>query len=404
MSQKSSDRRNISILSLCQALYASGLSLNVAITALVGFALASDKAYASLPFAAQLIATMLTSIPAAMLMARIGRKPSYLIATIIAMLGSVLSTLGIIQHNFLLFTTGSIAFGIYAGFANYYRFTAADSVRVDFKSRAISYVMLGGVIAAFIGPNLANLTRDVISDASFAGSYAAIMVLHILSFLLLSFLKLEENTDKSAQHTTAPQRPILEIALQPRFIVAVICAMLGYAVMTLVMTATPLAMQHHAYPFAETSFVIQWHVFAMFAPSFFTGHLIRRLGALPILFTGVIFALACVIINLNGTTVSHFWAALFLLGLSWNFLFIGGTSLLTETYRPQERFKAQALNDFLVFSMVAAASLTAGVLHHHFGWQVVNYGAIPALTIILASLLWLSVFKQSKSPQPELET
>lgn len=399
-SSQTSYKKNILILSFSQALFASGISLNVATTALVGFALATDKAYASLPFAAQLIATMLTSIPAGMLMARIGRKPSFLIATIIAMAGSVLSTLGIIQQDFLLFTTGSIAFGIFAGFANFYRFTAADCVKAEYKSRAISYVMLGGVIAAFIGPNLANFTRDVVSEATFAGSYAALMVLHIFSFLLLSFLRLQGSEERTKENASTAMRPLLEIARQPRFIVAVICGMLGYAVMALVMTATPLAMQNYAHPFGKISFVIQWHIFAMFAPSFFTGHLIRRVGLLPILFAGVIFALACVVINLNGTTINHFWSSLFLLGLSWNFLFIGGTTLLTEAYRPEERFKAQALNDFLVFSVVAAASLTAGFLHHNIGWQAVNYGAIPALGVILLSLIWLFKVDRGSPFQP----
>ena len=401
MSPAAQFRRNVSILSLCQALFASGISLTVATTALVGFALASDKAYASLPFAAQLIATMLTSIPAAMLMARIGRKRGYLLASVIAMLAGALATLGIIRHDFVLFTAGSVGLGVFNGFANYYRFTAADSVGAEYKSRAISYVMAGGLIAAFIGPNLATVTREVIANASFAGSYAAIIMLHALSFILLNFLKLEQNSSEQAQQASARQRPLTEIIRQPRFMVAVVCATLGYAVMTLIMTATPLAMQVCEYPFAETSFVIQWHVFAMFAPSFFTGHLIRRLGILPILFSGAVFGLACVLVNLNGTSVTHFWLALLLLGLSWNFLFIGGTTLLTETYRPAERFKTQALNDFMVFSVVASASLSAGILHHKFGWQTVNYGALPALGIILLSLAWLYLMKPGTTEEAE---
>ncbi len=402
MSYAASFKRNVTILALCQALFASGISLVVSTTALVGFALASDKAYASLPFTAQLVATMLTSIPASMLMARLGRRASYLIATVIAMLGSVLSTLGIVQQNFWLFLAGNVALGMFSGFANYYRFTAADSVDVEYKSRAISYVMVGGVIAAFIGPNLANFTRDIISHAAFAGSYAATMVLYILSFTLLAFLKLPHTPYKTVTDTTTDTRPLRDIVGQPRFIIAVICGMLGYAVMSLVMTATPLAMQVCEYPFSDTSFVIQWHVLAMFAPSFFTGHLIRRFGLLTILITGALFGLACVAINLNGTTVSHFWTALVLLGLSWNFLFIGGTTLLTETYRPEEKFKAQALNDFMVFSMVATASLSSGILQHYFGWRFVNYSAIPALAIILVSLGWL--YSVNRSNALTLET
>ena len=277
---------------------------------------------------------------------------------------------------------------MFNGFGNYYRFTAADIVDSQHKSRAISLVLAGGVIAAIVGPNLANLTRDVISQASFAGSYAAIIGLYILSFVVLSFLKLPA-TSVHKQSNKDTGRPLRQIVTQPKYIVAVICGMLGYGVMSLVMTATPLAMQVHAYPFADTSFVIQWHVLGMYVPSFFTGHLIHRFGNLRIMLLGALAGLACVAINLTGTSVTHFWIALSCLGVSWNFLFIGATSLLTETYQREETFKAQAVNEFTVFSTVAAASLSAGALQHLFGWAAVNMGAIAPLLIIMASLLWL---------------
>lgn len=235
---------------------------------------------------------------------------------------------------------------------------------------------------------MANYTKDIFGSAMFAGSFASIIAFYILSFVLLVFIKLPE----SANHQDKLQlsgRPLSVIMKQPCFIVAVLNGMLGYGVMSLVMTATPLAMQHNHHPFSDTSFVIQWHVLGMFAPSFFTGHLIKRFGLLKIMFIGGLAGISCVGINLMGTSINHFWLALFLLGISWNFLFIGATTLLTETYRPEERFKAQAANDFIVFSTVAAASLSAGALQHNFGWQAVNYGAIPALVIILLSLIWL---------------
>lgn len=381
-------KRNIPILALCQALFMSGTSLMVATTALVGFSLADDKVYASLPFTLQLLATMFTSIPAAILMAKIGRKHTFLLGTVIAMIGAGICAIAVVQHNFLLFILGSVLIGIYSGFSNFYRFTAADSVDTENKSRAISYVLAGGVLAAIIGPNLANHTRDIISGAAFAASYTAIIGLYILSFVLLSFLDLphKKQTDKTKQDSG---RPLLDIAKQPRFIISLICAMLGYATMTLVMTATPLAMQHHEHIYSDTAFVIQWHVLGMFAPSFFTGHLIKRFGVLNIMFFGAVFGAACIVINLNGASVNHFWFALFLLGVSWNFLFIGATTLLTETYTEKEKFKTQALNDFLVFSVVSVASLFAGVLHHKFGWQFVNYIAIPAIVGIIISLVWL---------------
>lgn len=403
MPTKSSFKRNIPLLALCQAMFMSGTSLMVATTALVGFSLADDKAYASLPFTLQLLATMFTSIPAAMLMAKIGRKYTFLLGTIIAMIGAAICAIAVIQHQFLLFILGSILIGIYSGFSNFYRFTAADSVDKEHKSRAISYVLAGGVIAAIIGPNLANHTRDLISGAAFAASYTAIIGLYILSFIFLSFLDLPHQK-QSNEHKKDSGRPLLTIAKQPQFIISLVCGMLGYATMTLLMTATPLAMQHNHHVYSDTAFVIQWHVLGMFAPSFFTGHLIKRFGVLNIMFYGALFGAACIIINLNGTSVNHFWFALFLLGVSWNFLFIGATTLLTETYTDKERFKAQAFNDFLVFSVVAMASLFAGILHHKFGWQFVNYIAIPAIIGILISLVWL--YRTNKintiSPNSEL--
>ena len=402
MSTEQSFKRNIPILALCQALFMSGTSLMVATTALVGYALADDKIYASLPFSMQLLATMFSSIPVAILMAKIGRKSTFLIGSVIAMSGAAICAYAVVQHQFILFIVGSVFIGIFSGFANFYRFTAADSVATANKSRAISYVLAGGVLASIIGPNLANLTRDVISDATFAGSYAAIILLYIFSFIALSFLDLPHN--KPLPHEPVDTgRPLLTIARQPRFIIAVICGMLGYATMTLVMTATPLAMQHHNHVYSDTAFVIQWHVLAMFAPSFFTGNLIKTFGLIKVMFAGALLGLACVVINLEGTTVNHFWAALVLLGISWNFLFIGATTLLTETYHADERFKSQALNDFLVFSMVSAASLSSGILHHNVGWQFVNYLAVPALIIILISLSWLYKITRVVDIQPDSE-
>jgi len=399
MHNNKSYKRNIPILALCQALFMSGTSLMVATTALVGFALADDKIYASLPFTLQLVATMFTSIPAAILMTKIGRKSTFLLGTVIAMIGAAICAYAVIQHNFLLFIIGSVFIGIFSGFANYYRFTAADSVDKEHKSRAISFVLAGGVLAAIIGPNLANYTRDIINNAMFAGSYASIIILYVLSFILLNFLDLPHNKQQ-AKSSQDSSRPLRIIARQPRFIIAVISGMLGYATMTLVMTATPLAMQHHNHVYADTAFVIQWHVLGMFAPSFFTGYLIKRFGLLPIMAVGALFGLACIVINLNGTTTNHFWFALVLLGISWNFLFIGATTLLTETYNENEKFKAQALNDFLVFSVVSVASLSAGVLHHKFGWQFVNYIAIPAVIGIIISLIWLYKVNKIEDIQP----
>lgn len=381
--------RNILILSLCQASMFSGQSLIVATSALVGFLLADDKSLATLPYASQLLTTMLTSIPAAALMSRIGRGGAFRIATLLGMIGGGLCTLAIVQGSFYLFVAGSVFLGSFAGFGNYYRFAAADSVAPVHKSRAISYVMVGGVVAAFVGPNLANLTRDVLGQAAFAGSYASLIGLYILSLSLLLLFRPPPVRTKAERDAQGTGRPLRVIAMQPGFVVAVLCGALGYAVMTFVMTATPLAMEHEGHVFSDSSFVIQWHVVGMFAPSFFTGHIINRIGLLRTMTIGAVAALVCIAVNLTGQTVGHFWLALSLLGIAWNFLFIGATTLLTRVYSPEETFKTQAANDFLVFSTVTVASLSAGAVHYHYGWQVINYGAVPALAIVLLALSWL---------------
>lgn len=379
--------RNVPLLATCQALMMSGNSLLITTSALVGFALAADKSLATLPLAAQFVATMLTSIPAAMLMERIGRKRGFMLATLLGLSGGVIATLAILNGDFWLFLLGTVLFGSFNGFGNYYRFAAADAVDVEHKSRAISYVMAGGVVAAVVGPNLARLTRESIEGALFAGSYASMLVIYMLALLALSFIKLPARHVEESGSEAA--RPLRLIASQPRFIVALLGAMLGYAVMSLVMTATPLAMHDHAHAFADTSFVIQWHVLGMFAPSFFTGHLIRRFGVLNVMFLGGLLGVGCIVINLLGNSLWHFWTALLLLGISWNFLFIGGTTLLTETYRPNERAKTQAVNDFIIFTTVSAAILSAGALQHHLGWKMVNIGALPMLSVIMLSIIWL---------------
>ena len=381
-------RRNVPLLATCQALMMSATSLIITTAALVGFALAEDKSWATLPLAAQFIATMCTTIPAALLMDRIGRRKGFMLASLFGVSGAVSATLAILTGKFPLFTIGTIQIGIFNGFGNYYRFAAADAVDKHLKGRAISYIMAGGVIAAFVGPNLANLTRSLIGNTPFAGSYGSLVGFYILSLAVLAFLKLPSKPLRDNIADAGMGRPLKVIAAQPMFIVAVVSGMLGYGVMALAMTATPLAMHHFAHPFAKTSFVIQWHVLGMFGPAFVTGNLINRYGVLNIMLAGAVLGIACLAVNLAGSSVFHFWAALLLLGISWNFLFIGATTLLTETYRPEERAKAQALNDFAVFTTVALSSLSAGALQSRYGWRTVNLGLIPMLALILSCILW----------------
>jgi len=382
--------RNVPLLALSQALTVSAVSLILTTSALVGFALTDDKSFATLPVALMAIATMCTSIPAAMLMEKIGRKNGFMLSTLFGIAGSLISLLAILESEFWLFVVGNMLIGIFNGFASYYRFSAADAVDQGHKSRAISYVLAGGVVAAFVGTNLANLTHDMIDTAEFAGSYAALTGFYLLSLLTLGFLKLPPHLSMSQPGEDSRERPLRIIMRQPRFIVALLCGMLGYGVMSLIMTATPLAMAHHAQSFDQIAFVIQWHLLGMFAPAFFTGNLIHRYGVFRVMLVGALLGILCVLINLLGTGEYHFLLALLLLGVSWNFLFVGATTLLTETYHPVERGKVQAFNDFFVFTTVAVASLTAGILQHHLGWQAVNLGVLPLLLVILASILWVA--------------
>jgi MFS family permease len=386
-------QKSVWLLSFCQALMNTGNVLLVATSSLVGYQLAADKALATLPVGLQFLGTMLTTIPASMLMKHVGRRPGFIVGTIIGLAGAAFATWGIVHGSFLSFCVGTALFGAFNGFGTYYRFAAADIATDDYRPKAISYVMAGGVIAALLGPNLANWTKGLLGSAPFAGSYVALAGLYTTSLAALLFLNIPHPSEHEAHDTG---RPLRAIASQGTFLVAALGAALGYGIMSLVMTATPLSMGHHAHTFSDTAFVIEWHVLGMFAPSFVTGHLIRRFGVLNVMLTGALLTGLCVAVNLTGTSLSHFWVALVLLGVGWNFLFVGGTTLLTETYRVEEKAKTQALNDFLVFAAVTISSLSAGALLYHFGWQTVNIGVLPPIALILGSVLWLKARQRAQ--------
>jgi len=376
-------KTNVLLLAGTQAMMMTGGALLIATSALVGYRLSPDKALATLPLAVQMLAGMLTTIPASLLMRRFGRRAGFLIGSTLGLAGAALATVAILNDRFLVFVMAAALSGMFTGFGNYYRFAAADAATPDYRPRAISYVMAGGVVAALIGPNLAHWTQHWFA-APFAGSYLALSGIMLLSFLTILFLKIPQ----TAVEPHRGGRPLRTIARQPVFLVAALGGMFGYGVMSLVMTATPLAMHDH-YSFGDTAWVIEWHVLGMFAPSFVTGHLIRRFGVLSVMLTGAILYCACVLVNLSGTTLDHYWLALVLLGMGWNFLFIGATTLLTEAYTPEEKAKTQALNDFLVFTTVTLTVLTAGQLHHYLGWRAVNVGVMPLIASILAALALL---------------
>jgi len=378
--------RTVWLLAVCQALLMTGNTLMITTSALVGQSLAPRPGLATLPLALQFFATMLTTLPASWSMKRAGRQAGFMVGAVFGIGGALAAAHAVQTGAFAWFCAGSALIGMANGFGVFYRFAAIDVATADYRSRAVSYVLAGGIVAAFAGPNLANWTRDLVAAEPFYASYTGLALVHALAIGVLLFVKVPR---PSAAVVHQSGRPLIQIMRQPVFIVALLGAMLGYGIMSLVMTATPLAMQRHAHAFSDAAFVIEWHVLGMFAPSFVTGHLIRRFGVLRIMMWGALCMVGCVGANLSGTAVGHFWLALVLLGVGWNFLFVGGTTLLAEAYAPAEEAKVQAINDFIVFGSVTGASLPSGALLQLLGWRAVNLGVTPLIAVILGAVLWL---------------
>jgi MFS family permease len=386
-----SSSRNIALLSLCQALFMIGTSTMATEASLVGQMLASNKALATLPVALQQLAVMLTTFPASYLMRRFGRRAGFGVGAGFGIVGALIATVAVLHGSFALFCLGAAVTGIYNGFGTFYRFAAADATAPERRGRAVSYVLAGGVLAAAIGPELAKHTKDMLLPAIFAGSFASLVAVAAAALIITQFLKLPTLT---AAEQKERGRPLGQIMRQPTFIVAAIAGIAGYATMTLVMQATPLSMLACGHPFEAAAFVIQWHVVGMFAPSFFSGRLVDRFGAPHMILVGAVLEAMCGAVNLTGTEVSQFWLANFLLGVGWNFMFVGSTALLTRAYRPAERAKTQAANDFLMFGLVACAALSSGALINWFSWNLINVGVLPLLLAAAVATLWLIGHKQ----------
>ena len=357
----------------------SAIVLSMTLAAILGSLLAPDKSLATLPVAAMVIGTALASLPAAMLMRRLGRRVGFLMGASLGVVGSAVAGYGLWQDSFALFVLGHLLLGSYQGFANYYRFAAAEAVDAAHTTRAISWVVAGGIVAAFLGPQLGEWGRDWIISGPFVGSYLAQAVLSVMALGLLSQVRLKP----VAAVTAGAARSVRELLSQPLLLTSIFGAAVGYSVMIMVMTATPLAMLGCGLPGASVTPVIQWHVVGMFAPSFFTGHLVKRHGAPRIMQVGFALLLGHVAVALSGLEFLHFASALVLLGVGWNFAFVGGTALLTQTYRPAEQLKVQAINEFLVFGLVAASTLSAGWLYDRYGWATLNLAVVPFLLLAL---------------------
>ena len=380
------DMGSVAILAVCQALGMSCLALSITITALVGKGLAPTPALATLPLALQFVATAVVTIPASLLMGRFGRRAGFTLGSLIGIVGGVVSCVAVFLGDFWLFCLGAACLGGFGTHVALYRFAAADVAGAAHRSRAISYVMIGGVVAAVVGPELAKWSKDLFAPIEFAGGYAAVAVLAFLALALVQFAALPKPLSRAER---GRGRPLAEIVRQPTLIVAVLCAMVAYGSMNLIMVSTPLAMVACAHPFETAAFVIQWHVVGMYAPSFVTGHIIHRVGAPPVIAVGGLLILACVAINQTGVEVLQFWAALLLLGIGWNFMFVGGTTLLTETYRPEEQPRVQAFNEFMVFGTTAVTALASGAVFSTQGWEWVNLGTVFPVVVATAAAVWL---------------
>jgi predicted MFS family arabinose efflux permease len=385
--------KNLWFLTLAQGLYLTNNVTFIAINGLVGFALAPEPWLATLPVMAYVVGSAMATTLVARVQKQLGRKRSFQIALLVALFSSLLCAFATIEKQFWLLNLGTIIAGFYNANAQLYRFAAAELADKTAKEKAISWVLAGGILGAVLGPNMASWTRDWLT-APFAGAYITLAVVALIGLWVITQIRFPEKHGNSHQE---PGRPLAEIMRQPLFIVCTMTAALAYGVMNLLMAATPLAMEACQFSFDKTAWVLEWHVIGMFAPGFFTGALIKRIGVMWVLRIGVVLNMICVAIALSGVTFIHFLSALFLLGVGWNFLFTSSTTLALESYRPSERDKAQGAINFFVFLATALSALSSGVLITTQGWTLLNLGSIVPLSLIALALIWLGF--QRKPPK-----
>ena len=387
----------LGLLVVCQSLYLVNNITFIAINGLVGLALAPQAWMATLPIMGYVLGGALSTGLVARTQRRWGRRGSFRIGLAVAFVSALGAAAAVWVHSFVGVCLATVVAGYYSANGTLYRFAAAELVAPAWREKAVSLLMAGGLVGAVVGPNLAALTRDWLPQP-FVGAYVALAGVALLSMLAMSFIRFPPPPAVRAGEPRG--RPLRELLRQPAFVVASFGGALAFGVMNLLMTATPLAMQVCGLPFANAAFVLQWHVIGMFAPGFFTGHLIRRLGALPVMAAGLALNLACVGVALSGVELHHFQVALFLLGVGWNFLFTGSTTLALDSYRPEEKERAQAFMSFTLFATLALTSFTAGVLVTTRGWQWLNLGSLLPVALIGASLLWLRLAPPAPAQRP----
>jgi predicted MFS family arabinose efflux permease len=383
--------RDLWMLSVLQGLFMTNNVTFIAINGLVGFALAPLGWMATLPVMGYVVGGALSTGVVARTQQRFGRKHSFQAGLVVAVLSALLCAYAAVSSNFWLLCFATVVAGYYNANANLYRFAAAELTGLQHREKAVSLVMAGGLLGAVLGPNLAARTRDL-TVVPFAGAYLALAGVALLGMLLMSRVRFPPVAPP--QPGASGGRPMSVIMRQPVFLVAALAGALSYGVMNLLMAATPLAMQACGLPFSDAAFVLEWHVIGMFAPGFFTGHLIRRFGALPVMGVGVALLAVCIAIALAGLELQHFLVALFLLGVGWNFLFTGSTTLSLSAYTPQEKDRAQGTLNFFVFATLAASSLASGVLVTTQGWTLLNWGSLVPVAVCAGLLVWLAAHQR----------
>jgi MFS family permease len=387
-------RRTAIILSASQAVVGSAAPISISIGGLAGhYLLGPDKSLATAPVTGFSLGVALGALPAAALIRMLGHRGGFVAGCLITALGGAVATAGLYAASFWLFAFGLFVIGFGGAFVQQYRFAAADNAPAEFKARAISFVLAGGVFTAIIGPQVVIFTRELLAPVMFAGSFAAVIVLAVIGMAILFLLRLKPKRGAGELDLSAaePARPLSEIVAQPRFIVALGCAVGSYALMSFVMTGAPLAMVGCGFTPDEATLGISWHVMAMFAPSFFTGRLISTFGKERMVAFGLLLLVACAVVALSGIALWQFWTSLILLGLGWNFSFIGATAMVAETYSDSEKGKVQGLHDFILFGAVAFASLMSGNVYNAWGWDMLNWVVFPVVVACLAALIVLAM-------------
>jgi MFS family permease len=375
--------RNVWLLFTCQAMVNAAGICQVAMSALIGYSLSPEKGLATLPYALQMIGTMAAAIPASMLFARLGRRVGFVVGALSMLGGTLVLLLGVWRADFVIYCLGALPLGVGFGIGQHYRFAASEVAAPQARARASALVMAGGVVSAILGPEIVKHTKSFLEPVLFSGTYIALLLLPLISLVLIAFIDLPP-----APKRVAKPVPLSVLVARPAFVTAVIAGLVGYGTMNLIMTATPLQMMLCGFGVDQSTDVIRIHAICMFAPGFFTGSLIQRFGAHRVIMAGGGFCLACAGMSLAPPVEVNFMLALGLLGLGWNFMFVGATALLSSAHDAAERVRAQAANDFVIFSTVAAASVTSGLLQHFSGWVVLNATVVLPVLIAVGRVWW----------------